>query len=379
MPKVSKSIFLERQRFLQLLKAREKPRSQITNKVFDSLVERKKRAPKNIGKSSRDMLFVLESLGIKSDVERRYVLQGLRKAKILFGNKFKDPAYFRDTVDHLRSEFELLKTQKNPESVLKLGMSPFQVLEINEEIKDLPKEYSDLSGTIRGLVLVKKYPDVRRAVQVLRETDSAIIRDLPKEYSDLSCTIRGSVLGKKYPDVRRAVQVLREIDSAIIRDLPKEYSDLSGTIRGSVLVKKYPDVRSLIDPIKKIASFLRGLSLSRGLEIKITQYALALKTKTNTFEDAFNKALKYFVLPLRIISLDAKSQKGIGRSVHELIADPNALNPLELLINKDTASFLQRFILFVGEEKYDRIIEELSETQTIPPWVLDEIEKFRKL
>ncbi|PIU22435.1 MAG: hypothetical protein COT14_01145, partial [Candidatus Diapherotrites archaeon CG08_land_8_20_14_0_20_30_16] len=208
MPKVSKSIFLERQRFLQLLKAREKPRSQITNKVFDSLVERKKRAPKNIGKSSRDMLFVLESLGIKSDVERRYVLQGLRKAKILFGNKFKDPAYFRDTVDHLRSEFELLKTQKNPESVLKLGMSPFQVLEINEEIKDLPKEYSDLSGTIRGLVLVKKYPDVRRAVQVLRETDSAIIRDLPKEYSDLSCTIRGSVLGKKYPDVRRAVQVL---------------------------------------------------------------------------------------------------------------------------------------------------------------------------
>ena len=338
MPKVSKSIFLERQRFLQLLKAREKPRSQITNKVFDSLVERKKRAPKNIGRSSRDMLFVLESLGIKSDVERRYVLQGLRKAKILFGNKFKDPAYFRDTVDHLRSEFELLKTQKNPESVLKLGMSPFQVLEINEEIKDLPKEYSDLSGTIRGLVLVKKYPDVRRAVQVLRETDSAIIKDLPKEYSDLSGTIRGSVLGKKYPDVR-----------------------------------------SLIDPIKKIASFLRGLSLSRGLEIKITQYALALKTKTNTFEDAFNKALKYFVLPLRIISLDAKSQKGIGRSVHELIADPNALNPLELLINKDTASFLQRFILFVGEEKYDRIIEELSETQTIPPWVLDEIEKFRKL
>lgn len=276
----------EQLHFLNLLKKRQTQRKEISNEVFDSLAERQKRMPKNIGRTSKELLLILDSLGINSPIEKKYVLQGLRKARIMFGNKLTDPAYFKDTIEHLRAEFELLKTQKNLAVVLRLGISPFQILDINHEISALPKEYSDLSNTIRGLVLRKVYPNVS----------------------------------------------------------------------------------ALIIPMQKISSFLKGLSLSRGLKIKIIQYTFNLKNKKNTFEEAFDKALKYFTLPLKFLSLDARTNKGDGKSYHEKIGT-NENNPLKLLSEKDNQILLEKLSVFLGE-RYNELISHLEEHDTLPNWAI---------
>ena len=410
-----RSIIQARKRFLQLLKARKKQRARITGEVFDSLVERQERVPQNKGRSSREVLKIVDSFGIDSEQERKYVLKGLRKAKIMFGEKLKDPAYLRDIVEHLRAEFDLLVTEKSPKIALRLGLSPFLILEIDKEIENLPHEYSSLAGTIRVLVLGKNYPNVKSVVATLRDIDS-VIKELPPKYSNLSGTIRVLVLKKRYPNVKSVVATLEDIDSAI-KELPQKYSYLSGTIRGLILVKKYrsvgqvvgvlrkldsdisiylpkeysylsrlilglvlskkyPGVQSLIKPIKKITSFLSGLNLYKGSEIKLIQYTFSLKTKTNTYEEAFDNAIKYFTLPLRILSLDAKSMRGLGRSYHEIIPSDKK-NPLELLQERENQMLLDKLSSYFGE-RYQELLDYLEEHDTLPDWAIDKIEIFKK-
>ena len=144
-----------------------------------------------------------------------------------------------------------------------------------------------------------------------------------------------------------------------------------------IFKKTYSNISSILEAIKHINKFLKGLNLSRGVEIKLIQYSLSRKTKTNTYEEAFDRATKYFTSIFEKFSLDIKTKKGEGRSLHEIIGN-TTYEPSKLVQQNRELAILNELSNFLGVEKYLELLDHLEYNDTLPEWAEKEIEKFKK-
>ena len=167
-PKMPKTDAEARTQFLSLLGRRQKKLADVNREIFGALTERQA-VRKWSHKVAVKELALIEEMCAGNEKKREYVVASFKKAKKLFGEKLENSDYLKRVVEHLATEYDLLKEEKGGIGVSK-RYSPFYVSRIREHVgRELPVDLKSLSGTVAHQVFEKRYASVSDAVSRLKQ------------------------------------------------------------------------------------------------------------------------------------------------------------------------------------------------------------------